>query len=248
MQLSADLTEEALEAALAGRSVRSYVALVSTGSAALGWASSGAPDGAVVVADHQLSPRGHAGRPWTVPPGEGLGFSLVVRPSLPAEREGWLYTVVLSALAGVCGEEAAIEWPDEVRVAGETAAAVGIKARLGAGGVEFGVVDVLMPTAKAPRGPLIRKVVEAIEAERAAAPDAVIERYDGTCATIGRQVHLRFLAGTGPVVGGKAVATLDDGALLLETATGRRAPVRPQDVRGLEDQPGTAGFRAPRGD
>jgi len=234
LQLSADLTEEALEAALPGRPVRTYVALVSTGSTALGWADSDAPDGAVVVADHQLSPRGHAGRPWKVPPGEGLGFSLVMRPSLSAEREGWLYTVVLSALAGVCGEEASIEWPDEVRMAGETAAAVGIKVRLGADAVEFAVVDVLLPAAKPPRGPLMAAVLEALEARRAAPPSAVIEDYNGTCATIGRQVRLRFIAGTGPVVGGKAVATLEDGALLLETESGRRAPVRPQDVRGVE--------------
>lgn len=235
MQLSADLEAEALEAALPGRPVQSYLALVSTGVAALGWAGSGAPDGAVVVADHQLSPRGHAGRPWKVPPGEGLGFSIVLRPSLPAAREGWLYTVVLSALAGVCGEEAAIEWPDEVRVAGETAAAVGIRVRLSANAVEFAVVDVLLPAAKPPRAQLMAAVLEAIDATRAAAPSAVIERYDSACATIGRQVRLRFLAGTGPVVGGTAVATLDDGALLLETATGRRAPVRPQDVRGLDE-------------
>jgi len=235
LQLSADLTPEALEAALPGRCVRSYVALLSTGSAALGWADSGAPDGAVVVAGHQLSPRGHAGRPWQVAPGEGLGLSLVVRPSLPAEREGWLYTVVLSALAEVCGEEAAIEWPDEVRLGGERVAAVGIKTRLGSGGVEFGVVDMLLPTAQPPRAQVIGAVLEAIEGRRAAPPSAVLERYDRRCATVGREVRIRFLAGTGPVVGGRALGTLEDGALLLETAAGRRAPVRPQDVRGLED-------------
>jgi len=34
---------------------------------------------------------------------------------------------------------------------------------------------------------------------------------------------------------GTAVAVLDDGGLVLEASSGARAPVRPQDVRGLEE-------------
>jgi hypothetical protein len=46
---------------------------------------------------------------------------------------------------------------------------------------------------------------------------------------------MRFIAGTGPKVRGRAVGTLDDGALVIELASGARAPVRPQDVRGVEN-------------
>src|SRR4051812_1245202 len=92
MDSHADLTPEALAAALAGRPVRSYAAVVSTGVAAHAWAADGAPGGAVVVAAQQLSPRGHAGRPLSHPAGNGLGFALVMRPTLPVTREGWLYT------------------------------------------------------------------------------------------------------------------------------------------------------------
>lgn len=237
MSLSADLTPEALATVVSGRPLRSYPALVSTGSAGFDWASSGAPDGAVVLADYQLSPRGHAGRRWRMTPGRGLGFSLVMRPRLPAEREGWLYTVVLTALADVCGEGATIEWPDEVRREGVMAAAAGIKARLGGNGVEWAVVDVLVPDAEPPRGELLAALLAGIEARRAAASSALIDDYARRCETIGRRVRMRFIAGTGPRVQGRAVTTLEDGALLLELDDGRRAPVRPQDVRGLEDAP-----------
>ena len=230
-----DLAAEALEEVLPGRPVRTYPALVSTGAAAFDWASSGAPDGAVIVADYQLSPRGHAGRARTVTQGRGLGFSIVMRPRLAAEREGWLYTVVLTALADVCGETATIEWPDEVRVEGERAASAAIKTRLGPEAVEWAVVDILIEQALPPRAGLLREALEAIEARRACAPEALIEDYDRRCRTIGRRVRARFVAGTGPQVMGRAVATLDDGALLLELESGRRAPVRAQDVRGVED-------------
>ncbi|MDQ4049676.1 MAG: hypothetical protein M3131_09925 [Actinomycetota bacterium] len=235
MQLSDDLTPEALETVVPGRALRSYPALVSTSAAAFDWATSGAPDGAVVVADYQLSPRGHGGRRWTVTQGRGLGFSLVMRPSLPAEREGWLYTVVAGALAEVCGAGATIEWPDEIRLEGAMTAAVAIRTRLGATGLEWAVVDVLLPHAERPRGELLQAVLGAIEQRRAGTAATLIEDYESRCETIGRRVRVRFIAGTGPKVEGRAVGTLDDGALLLELASGSRGPVRPQDVRGVEE-------------
>ena len=235
MKPSADLTTEALEEVVPGRPLRSYPALLRTGSVATEWAAAGAPDGAVVIAEHQVSPRGRADRPLKVAPGRGLGFSLVMRPRLPAQREDWLYTVVLSALADVCGAGATIEWPDEVRRAGVMVAAVGIKARLGWEGVQWAVVDLLLPDAEPPRGELLAAVLRAIEARQASAPSAVLADYDRRCATIGRRVRVRLLGGTGPSVEGGAIATLEDGALLLETAAGMRAPVRPQDVRQVEE-------------
>ena len=235
MEAGGDLTEDALAAVLAARPLRSYPALVSTGAAAFDWAGSGAPDGAVVVADYQLSPRGHGGRPWTVTQGRGLGFSVVLHPQLAAEREGWLYTVVAGALAELRGPEATIQWPDVIRVGDEVAAAVAIRTRLGQTGVEWAVVDVLVPDAEPPRGELLGAVLDAIDERRAAAAATLIEHYERRCETIGRQVRVRFIAGTGPKVEGRAVATLDDGALLLELASGSRAPVRPQDVRAVED-------------
>ncbi len=234
MKSGADLTAEALQAALPGRPLQSYPALLRTGTVAIEWAASGAPDGAVVVADYQISPRGRADRPWKVVPGRGLGFSIVMRPRLPAEREDWLYTVVLAALADVYGGGATIEWPDEVLHEGVTVAAVGVNARLGADGGGWAVVGVLLPHAEPPRGELLAAALRAIDARRASAPSVVLADYDRRCATIGRRVRLRLLGGTGPRTEGRAVATLEDGALLLETGAGTRGPVRARDVREVE--------------
>ena len=41
----------------------------STNDAAKKWAQEGAPDGAVVIADHQTAGRGRLGRTWHSPPG-----------------------------------------------------------------------------------------------------------------------------------------------------------------------------------
>jgi BirA family transcriptional regulator, biotin operon repressor / biotin---[acetyl-CoA-carboxylase] ligase len=227
-----DLTAEALEPLLGERALRSHRVLLSTASSAAEWAGSGAPDGAVVVADSQISPRGRAGRPWRVAPGRGLGFALVLRPQLVADREGWLYTVVLTALADVCGDGVTIEWPDEVRRGGEMVAGAGIDVRLGARGVKWAVVNMLLPDAEPPRGELLAATVGTIEKRLVSPADAVLEDYTRRCSTLGRSVQVRLLGGTMRFEG-TATSTQEEGALVLETSDGRMLPIRPQDVRTI---------------
>ncbi|HWC27675.1 MAG TPA: hypothetical protein VG474_13885 [Solirubrobacteraceae bacterium] len=229
-----DLTAEALRPLLGERALQSYAVVLSTASSAAQWAGAGAPDGAVVVADYQIAPRGRAGRPWKVSPGHGLGFALVMRPQLEAAREGYLYTMVLAALADVCGPDVEIEWPDEVHRGGAMVAAAGIEIRLDARGVKWAVVNFLLPDATPPRGALLHSVLEALEARRSAAASAVLEDYDRLCSTIGRHVHARLLGGSARLAG-TAVGTIDDGSMVLETDAGRRVPVRPQDIRDIAD-------------
>lgn len=229
-----DLAASSLASILGARPVQSHPVLLSTAVAAAEWARAGAPDGAVVVADQQIAPRGRAGRPWSVTPGQGLAFALVMRPQLPAAREGWLYTVALSALADVCGEGAAIEWPDEVHRHDALAAMVGIDVQLGPRGVKWAVVNLLLREAQPPRGELLGAVLQAIDARLAATPDAVLGAYGARCRTIGRDVRVRLLGGAARLQG-RAVEVLDDGALVLDADDERRVPVRPQDVSSLED-------------
>lgn len=238
MALAGDLSAAELGRALPARPVRTYPALLSTEADALAWARSGAPSGAVVVADYQAAARGWAGWPWTVEPGRDLAFSLILRPDLPPEREGWLYPLVASALADVVGEDAAIEWPDEVRAGDRRAGAVGVVADLGADGVEWAVVNVLLRGTHPPRAPALAAAVAAIEARAGQAEAAVLADYVPRCATIGRSVRARLvpLGPAAAVVAGRAADVLGDGALLVETDEGRRVAVRPQSLGALEPE------------
>src|SRR5207253_2419030 len=83
-----DLSPEALAQVIPGRAFRAYPAMLSTESEAAAWARAGAPEGAFVVAGYQASPRGRAGISWQVDHHHDLAFSLILRPQLPALREG----------------------------------------------------------------------------------------------------------------------------------------------------------------
>ena len=236
MELTGDLSRTELEAALPDRPVRSYPALVSTDAEARAWARAGADEGAVVVAEYQASPRGRGGLEWPVGV-ESLAFSLVLRPRLPPEREGWLYVMTACAIADVVGNDARIEWPDEVRTRGARAGAAGVHVELGPERIDWATVSVLLCNARPPRAPLVARAVAAIEARYRQPAVPVLAEYLRRCDTIGRRVTARLipLGPGGAKVTGKAARVLPDGALVLETDEGSRIAVRPQSLGLLED-------------
>jgi BirA family biotin operon repressor/biotin-[acetyl-CoA-carboxylase] ligase len=232
-----DLTTAALAEHLGERPIRSYPALLSTDAEALAWARAGGPEGAIVISGYQASPRGRGGIPWVVDPDSSLTFSLILRPKWPSFREGWLYTLVTTALADVIGDRATIEWPDEVRLNGQRTAGLGGYVELVDRQTSWAVATVHISEVHPPRGPRLAQVLEAIEARYRATTDEVLADYLPRCETIGRRVRACMvpLGPAGPVIEGKAVSALLDGALVLETAEGRRIAVRPQNLGMLED-------------
>lgn len=233
----ADLREPVLRPLFGRRPLRTYPALLSTDAEARAWARGGAPSGAVVVADYQASPRGRAGLEWQVRQGEGLGFSVILRPQLTAENEGWLYAAATAALADVAGDDATISWPDEVRRGQRLAGAVGIHVELSGEGSVWAVVTVLVPDATPPRGPLLVELVDAIEQRAETPAGEVLERYRPRCSTIGRsvRVHMIPMGPSGLVITGIGSDVLPDGALVITTDAGRRVAARPQHLGMVND-------------
>src|SRR5690242_12534882 len=61
--------------------VRAVAETGSTNADALALARAGAPEGVVVVADHQIAGRGRRDRRWEAPPGASLLVSILTRPA-----------------------------------------------------------------------------------------------------------------------------------------------------------------------
>ncbi len=237
-----DLSAPELAAALGSRSVRAYPALLSTEAAAMAWARAGAPSGSVVVADYQASPRGRGGLPWTVRPGHGLGFTLLLRPDLAPEREGWPYVAALLALHDVVGtEDSGIAWPDGVHAtSGEVLARLGVYVELGPMRTEWVTVTVLVEDARPPRAALLAELVDAVDNRLAQPAEQVLADYLPRCTALGQRLLARLIpmGPGGPEVLGEAVDVLPDGALVLLTARGNRVAVPPHNLGLLEQPPG----------
>lgn len=90
----------------------------STNTDAMALARDGAPEGVVVVADHQTAGRGRLGRTWEAPPGASLLVSVLLRPPAavldavtPAAG-----VAMAEAVAEVAGVDARIKWPNDLVV------------------------------------------------------------------------------------------------------------------------------------
>jgi BirA family biotin operon repressor/biotin-[acetyl-CoA-carboxylase] ligase len=90
----------------------------STNAALAAAAADDAPEGSVLVAEHQIAGRGRLDRVWTSPPRAGLTVSFLLRPDVPAARRGWLPLLTGVALAEAVGEvtgvRSSLKWPNDL--------------------------------------------------------------------------------------------------------------------------------------
>ena len=220
-------------------------------------AAAGAPEGRVVVADHQTAGRGRRDRSWSAPPGSALLASVLLRPRLPAE--GRHLVVVAAGLAAVeavartTGVRPGLKWPNDLLAGDPERKLAGILAEVGAG--DAVVVGMGLNLRGAGLDPAVRHLAIAADelGGRAAArddllvawlirleaalsllevldgPAELIRRYRDACVTVGRAVRVE-VAGRSEPLAGTAVGVADDGRLLVESADGRLTAVTAGDV------------------
>jgi len=87
-------------------------------------ARAGAPEGLVIVTEHQTAGRGRLDRTWQTPLHSALTFSVLLRPpveQVPAQRWPWLPLLTGLAVTSVLREEgydAGVKWPNDVLISG----------------------------------------------------------------------------------------------------------------------------------
>ena len=95
----------------------------STNADAMALARAGAPEGVVIVADHQTAGRGRRDRRWEAPPGSSLLLSVLTRPTALglADDEVHLVPTALGVAAAeaardVTGADIRLKWPNDLVV------------------------------------------------------------------------------------------------------------------------------------
>jgi BirA family transcriptional regulator, biotin operon repressor / biotin---[acetyl-CoA-carboxylase] ligase len=233
--------------------------LESTHAEALRRAREGAPDGLVVVADHQTSGRGRLDRTWETPAGTAVTFSLVLRPEAPPRDWPWLplltgYAVDKALKAS--GLDAGVKWPNDVLVGDHKVAGIlvervetdqGPAAVVGVG-INVSQTRDQLPVENATSLELelgrsvdrtdvlveclnaIREAVDAWDLGGEQASTRLWESYAAACVTVGRDVRVDLPDGT--VLEGRAAEVDRSGALVVEEggAGGARRAVSAGDV------------------
>jgi BirA family biotin operon repressor/biotin-[acetyl-CoA-carboxylase] ligase len=127
--------------------VRYLERLGSTNDEARQWATEGAPNLALVIAEEQTAGRGRQGKRWYTPPGVALAFSLVLRLQ-QQDPFPHSYLTGIGAL-GVCTSlqndyslQAKIKWPNDVFVSGKKAAGVLVETIFHGELLEFAILGI----------------------------------------------------------------------------------------------------------
>jgi BirA family biotin operon repressor/biotin-[acetyl-CoA-carboxylase] ligase len=209
-------------------------------------AAAGTADGTAVVADTQTQGRGRRGRVWLDTPGESLLLSVILRTTLPVAQMPTLSiaagVAVAEALIASAGVEARLKWPNDVLVGGRKVAGVLLERHGDA--VILGIgVNVAQTSSRALAPQATSIAIEGGRPDREAILGAVLAavatwrgrleregfepvraRWTALASMVGRRVTADGKVGT-------ALGLDDDGALLIDTATGA-ARVLAGDVTG----------------
>jgi BirA family biotin operon repressor/biotin-[acetyl-CoA-carboxylase] ligase len=240
----------ALEAALTRdsslwRSLEVVPEIGSTNAALVAATGEETPEGAVLVAEHQVAGRGRLDRVWTSPPRAGITVSFLLRPDVPAARRGWLPLLTGVALAEAVGEvtgvRASLKWPNDL-LAGDGRKLAGILAEGSGTAVVVGVgLNVSTTTPELPdtgtslsrvlgapvdRGPVLLAFLRAVEkryrrwTEALGDPVAsgLAQDYLAWSSTVGTDVVVSLPDGS--TLEGTAQAVDWDGRLVVSTTNG----------------------------
>ncbi len=222
----------------------------STNQHVLDLARSGAPDGVVVVADHQRAGRGRLGRTWSAPPGASLLVSVLLRPDLPPDDRHLVVmaaaVAMADAVATTTGVHADLKWPNDLLVGHRKLA--GILAEASGDAVVVGIgVNVDWPEIPAELADIAtacnveggrptsrEELLAAFLTRYAACLDDLVgtrRAYRSRLATTGRRVRVERPDG---VLVGVATGVDDSGRLLVD-ADGSRHAIAAGDVVHLRD-------------
>ncbi|MGH9025048.1 MAG: biotin--[acetyl-CoA-carboxylase] ligase [Acidimicrobiia bacterium] len=249
------------------REVRHFPEIDSTNRYALDAARAGAPEGLVVVADHQTAGRGRLGRAWEAAPGSSLLVSALLRPPVRlATRVVQAAGLALAdAVEAVAGVGAGLKWPNDLIVGDRKLAGILVEAQLGAAppavvvGIGCNVNWTAVPGDLAAsatacnleagrpvdRDALLDALLVRLDTRLDALGDpSLLADYRDRLFTLGQRVRAET---SSSVVTGIAVDVAADGELVVEDDNGARVTILAGNVVRLRPEADDVRDRGPRG-
>lgn len=231
---------------------RYYNIIGSTNEEALAWASQGAPDLSLIIADEQTSGRGRLDRKWFTPPHSALAMSLILRPTTierahPARTTGLLALSLAESLLKL-GLVPRIKWPNDVLLSGRKVAGILVESSwLGDEldalvlGMGVNVFNASIPPADQLAFPatsvqtelghaierleLLRDILlRVIDWRPNLGTDAFLKTWEGSLAYRGQQVQVEV--GSDEEIIGEVIGLDTDGGLRLQDEHGKSVTVQ----------------------
>lgn len=229
----------------------------STNDVARELAMSGANEGLCVIAREQTAGRGRHGRSWSSPPGEGLAFSLILRPGVRPSDSPLITLAAAIAVTETLRTDfqitGDIKWPNDVLVRGRKICGILVEAAIDGDRLQYAIMGIGLNVAQRAfpeqigdsatsmlleTGQVIRPddFVEALlprlEYWYAAAisrPDRVIARWEELSSS-GHDCLVSVESSDGSIEGVTRGLT-PGGALIVELANGQRREIVSGDVK-----------------
>jgi BirA family biotin operon repressor/biotin-[acetyl-CoA-carboxylase] ligase len=255
--LPAEITRH-LTTSRIGRTVHHFDSIDSTNRHAMELARQGAAEGVVVVAESQTAGRGRLGRAFFSPSGVSFYGSIILRPDIPPARAPQITLIAGLAVAETlerhAGMRPGLKWPNDVRLRDRKVCGILTEMECEADrvlyvvcgpGINLNVVAEEFP-------PELRSIATSVLAETGRTVDrasfaadlfarferhydeflarglvSIRERWQSYSVLEGRWVSVE---GVGGDVEGRVVGIDDDGALCLESRSGKVARAIAGDV------------------
>jgi BirA family transcriptional regulator, biotin operon repressor / biotin---[acetyl-CoA-carboxylase] ligase len=242
-----------------GRRVAYEQSVTTTMDIARREAESGAPEGAIAIAEEQTAGRGRLGRSWVSPGGVNLYFTLVLRPDIDQLR----YISVVAPLAACEAIEETtnllprIKWPNDVAINDRKVCGVMTQSQISDGSVLYAItgigVNVNMDVASHDE---IRDIATSLrdelgrDASREEVLAATLNRFESIYQALRRGEvvsmawkhrldtlgkHVRVSGPNGPIDEGVAVDADSDGSLILRRDDGSHVRIEAGEVTLRED-------------
>jgi BirA family biotin operon repressor/biotin-[acetyl-CoA-carboxylase] ligase len=239
-----------------GREIHVFQETSSTNDVVERLARDGIREGAVVFAESQDKGRGRLGRKWVSPSGQGLWFSVLLRPNLRSQEATQLTVIAATALMRAFRQyglqQSAIKWPNDILVGERKLAGVLTELAAEIDRIRYVIlgIGVNVNSSEFPRE--IRTVATSLRLEtghpvrRAELAASILAELDADyqrlrrgefsriaeewarqCTTLGRRVSIRIGDRT---VHGRAEALDNSGALLVRTEHGHLERIVGGDV------------------
>lgn len=231
---------------------RTYDVAMSVEALASAWArTDGAPAGAVVVADREVSGRLRGGVPWTLGGADALSMAIVVRPNIAPMQEALLWTAAAlaaaDALTTATGTEQGVVWPDRIAASttAESSCFVNVLVQLRPGAIDHATISIRADLVKlgiAPTEPARTALVDALSNAVKTAVEllendsvGLLSNFSDRCLVMDQRVQAKLLPRG--EARGRVTAVDHDGFLVLESSTGMLERIAPASLRSLELAP-----------